>query len=32
MHPVRKELVEIVAPVPTDDNLWRFFAENNNTL
>ena len=32
MHPVRKELVEILAPVPTDDNLWRFFAENNNTL
>ena len=31
-HPVRKELVEIIAPVPTDDNLWRFFAENNNTL
>jgi 23S rRNA pseudouridine1911/1915/1917 synthase len=32
MHPVRKELVEIIAPVPTDDNLWKFFAENNNTL
>jgi 23S rRNA pseudouridine1911/1915/1917 synthase len=32
MHPVRKELVEIVAPVPTDDNLWKFFADNNNTL
>ena len=32
MHPVRKELVEILAPVPQDDNLWRFFAENNNTL
>jgi 23S rRNA pseudouridine1911/1915/1917 synthase len=32
MHPVRKELVEILAPVPTDDNLWKFFADNNNTL
>ena len=31
-HPVRKELVEIIAPVPTDDNLWKFFADNNNTL
>jgi cell surface protein SprA len=31
-HPVRKELVEIIAPVPTHDNLWKFFAENNNTL
>lgn len=29
LHPVRKEMVNIVAPVPTDDNLWRYFAENN---
>jgi 23S rRNA pseudouridine1911/1915/1917 synthase len=29
MHPVRKEQIEIVAPVPQDDNLWRFFAENS---
>ncbi len=27
MHPVRKELVKIVAPVPQDDNLWRFFED-----
>jgi 23S rRNA pseudouridine1911/1915/1917 synthase len=25
VHPVRKEPVEIVAPVPEGDNLWRFF-------
>jgi 23S rRNA pseudouridine1911/1915/1917 synthase len=27
VHPVRKEPLEIVAPVPTDDNLWRYFAD-----
>ena len=31
-HPVRKEPVTIVAPVPKEDNLWQFFAESNNTL
>ncbi|MBR2325812.1 MAG: RluA family pseudouridine synthase [Alistipes sp.] len=30
LHPVRKEMVNIVAPVPTDDNLWRYFDENNS--
>ena len=25
IHPVRKELLEIVAPVPEGDNLWKFF-------
>ena len=25
VHPVRKEPVRIVAPVPQDDNLWRYF-------
>ncbi|MCC8018788.1 MAG: RNA pseudouridine synthase [Rikenellaceae bacterium] len=25
IHPVRKELIEVTAPVPTDDNLWKFF-------
>jgi 23S rRNA pseudouridine1911/1915/1917 synthase len=28
MHPVRKEQIEIVAPVPQDDNLWRYFDES----
>ncbi|MCC8036493.1 MAG: RNA pseudouridine synthase [Rikenellaceae bacterium] len=27
LHPVRKEPVKITAPVPTDDNLWKFFSE-----
>lgn len=28
IHPVRKEPLTITAPVPTDDNLWRFFAQS----
>ena len=28
VHPVRKETITIVAPVPQDDNLWRYFAES----
>jgi 23S rRNA pseudouridine1911/1915/1917 synthase len=28
IHPVRKEQVNIVAPVPKDDNLWQFFEQN----
>ena len=28
MHPVRKETITIVAPVPQDDNLWRYFDES----
>ncbi|MCD8072557.1 MAG: RluA family pseudouridine synthase [Alistipes sp.] len=27
LHPVRKEPVEITAPLPTDDNLWKFFSD-----
>lgn len=27
IHPVRKEPLEVIAPVPTNDNLWKFFAE-----
>lgn len=27
IHPVRKESIEITAPVPTGDNLWAFFAQ-----
>ena len=27
-HPVRKESVRITAPVPEDDNLWRFFEDS----
>ncbi len=27
VHPVRKESLEVVAPVPADDNLWKFFEE-----
>ncbi len=30
VHPVRKEPVKIVAPVPQDDNLWRFFEESQS--
>ena len=29
IHPVRNESMTIVAPVPKDDNLWRFFEQNN---
>lgn len=25
VHPVKKELVTVVAPVPKDDNLWQYF-------
>ena len=28
IHPVRKEPIEVVAPVPQDDNLWQFFEQN----
>lgn len=28
IHPVRKEPVRIVAPVPQDDNLWQFFEQS----
>ncbi len=27
-HPVRHERIEIVAPVPQEDNLWRYFEES----
>lgn len=27
VHPVRKEPFEVVAPVPENDNLWKFFEE-----
>jgi 23S rRNA pseudouridine1911/1915/1917 synthase len=27
VHPVRKEPLEIIAPVPISDNLWRYFAD-----
>lgn len=29
IHPVRKEPIEVVAPVPQDDNLWRYFEGEN---
>ena len=32
IHPVRKESVTIEAPVPTDDNLWLFFAQSQAGL
>ena len=32
IHPVRKEKVTIEAPVPTDDNLWLFFAQSQAGL
>lgn len=28
VHPVRKEPICVTAPVPTDDNLWKFFEES----
>jgi 23S rRNA pseudouridine1911/1915/1917 synthase len=27
VHPVRKEPLEIIAPVPSGDNLWRYFSD-----
>ena len=30
VHPVRKEAIKIVAPVPKDDNLWQFFEQGQN--
>ncbi len=27
-HPVKKETITIVAPLPTEDNLWKSFAES----
>ena len=32
IHPVRKESITIEAPVPTDDNLWLFFAQSQAGL
>ena len=32
MHPVRKEPVKVTAPVPQNDNLWRYFAETAENL
>lgn len=32
IHPVRKENISIEAPVPTDDNLWLFFAQSQAGL
>ncbi|MBQ0081604.1 MAG: RNA pseudouridine synthase [Alistipes sp.] len=29
-HPVSKEDIKIVAPVPTDDNLWQFFEQSQS--
>lgn len=29
-HPVRREMVEIVAPVPAGDNLWAYFEESQH--
>lgn len=31
LHPIKQEPVEIVAPVPKDDNLWREFANVTHT-
>ncbi len=28
IHPVKKELVKITAPLPTDDPVWKYFNEN----
>ncbi|MEG1612110.1 MAG: RluA family pseudouridine synthase [Alistipes sp.] len=28
-HPVRHELIEVIAPVPTEDRLWRWFEQNS---
>jgi len=30
IHPVTKEIVRIVAPINTDDNLWRYFEESQS--
>ena len=30
IHPVKKELLEVVAPVPGGDNLWSFFEQAAN--
>ncbi len=32
IHPVRKEAVRVVAPVPQDDNLWIFFEQSQSGL
>lgn len=32
MHPVRKEMLKVSAPVPAGDNLWRYFAETAENL
>ena len=28
IHPVKKETIKIIAPVPENDNLWRYFEES----
>ena len=30
IHPVKKEVISLVAPVPAGDNLWRFFEESQS--
>ena len=32
LHPVRREQVTVTAPVPMDDNLWRYFAETAESI
>ena len=32
MHPVRKERIEITAPVPAGDNLWRYFEQTAENI
>lgn len=32
VHPVRKEMLKVTAPVPENDNLWRYFAETAENL
>ena len=32
MHPVRRERVRVVAPVPQGDNLWRYFEQTAEAL
>lgn len=32
LHPVRKEMLSVTAPVPYGDNLWRYFAETAENI
>ncbi len=32
IHPVKKEPLEVVAPVPAGDNLWKYFQEATQTI